>query len=224
VVEKLYLLDAGAPSRFPPAAIPVVALREKLKDLSDDGAVMVLPGQAGSSGSVWHVLSTVFRLLPAKRKELQEKRIEDLLEVILEFDPLSAVEARIDLANAEMRKAFLNEFPVIDAAAVHDRAGHGGTNKAQTAASWKKAGRILGLNLHGRMVFPTFQFDADGQPLPLLQKVLRALPADRSAWQRAFWLVAPNDFLDGARPLDLIREGDPGVIDAAGKEAQPVIG
>ena len=71
---------------------------------------------------------------------------------------------------------------------------------------------------------PAFQFDDDGQPWPLVQPVLRALPAYRSAWQRAFWLVSPNEWLDERVPADALHEGDERVVEAAGHAGAVVIG
>lgn len=174
------------------------------------------------------VLREISRLIPGllidKAKERREKRIEGILHHILDIDPLDSIEARIDLANAELRRDFLAAFPVVEAAVVHDRAGHKSANKAQTAATWRRADRILGLPYDGRIVYPLFQFDDDGRPWPLVQPTLKALPADRSAWQRAFWLVSPNEWLDERTPADALRAGDERVVDAAGHAGTPVIG
>ena len=224
MTDKLYVLDTESPTMAIPEAVPVASLRRTLRDNAGDGAIMVMSRSGLGVRDIWPAISTMLRLLPQRRQQRHERRIDEMLDVILDFDPLSASEAKIDLANAEMRRAFLAEFPVIDAATVHERAGYGGRNKAQTAASWRAAGRILGLSLQGRVVFPVFQFNADGQPLPLLRKVLGRLPADRTDWQRAFWLVAPNEWLDGGRPIDLIRAGNEDALAAAAHEAEPVIG
>ncbi len=104
---------------------------------------------------------------------------------------------------------------MLDSTAVHTRAGHRSTNKAQTANAWKAAGRILGLPFRNRTLFPAFQFDADGQPHPLMKAVLAALPEDMTPWQRAFWLVAPDVQLDGEVPHELVRQGDDRVVAAA---------
>ncbi|CAM4261920.1 hypothetical protein [Palleronia rufa] len=84
--------------------------------------------------------------------------------------------------NAEMGREFLGVSKVRDAAAVHDRAGQEGANESRTAAAWRKSDRIPGLPVSGKTVYPDVRFDADGQPGPLMQHVLRTWPSDLSAW------------------------------------------
>lgn len=143
---------------------------------------------------------------------------------MIDTDLHQAAEMRIDWMHAGLRRDFLSAFLVLDAATVHERAIHAGLSKSQTAAAWQRAGRILGLPMQGKTLFPAFQFDANGQPLALLKPVLGALPADRSAWQRALWLVAPNEWTRGIAPIEFIRRDDETVLMAARREAQSMLG
>lgn len=161
---------------------------------------------------------------PNRLRKLSEDRINAILDSLIALDPRAAAEARIDLRNAEKRKEFLDEFAVIDSAKVHEISGNTGRNPSQTAAVWRKANRILGLPLGQRTVYPSFQFDEGGRPYPLMKRVLDALPDDMTPWQTAFWLVSPSSALDGGLPLDAIRRGDEGVIEAARNEASEIIG
>lgn len=161
---------------------------------------------------------------PNRLRELSEDRINTLLDTLVALDPRAAAEARIDLRNAEKRKEFLDEFAVVDSAGVHEISGNTGSNTSQTAAVWRKANRILGLPVGQRTVYPAFQFDEGGRPYPLMKRVLDALPDDMTPWQTAFWLVSPSSALDGGLPLDAIRRGDEGVVEAARNEASEIIG
>lgn len=161
------------------------------------------------------VLRHFTRLIEDKRANRREQRIDAMMDGMLDLDPFDEAEAGIDVDNAEIRTRFLEEFPVLTSAAIHARAGHTSKNAAQTAASWKRAGRILSLSYRGRDLFPAFQFDADGRPWPLLKEVLATLPQDLTSWQRAFWLVAEDFRLDGRKPIDLIQIGDRSVLEAA---------
>lgn len=161
------------------------------------------------------VLRNLPRILGEKRAARQQARIEKMMEGLLDLDPFDQAETEIDADNAAIRTRFLEEFKTLTSAAVHAKAGHQGRNTAQTAAAWKRAGRILSVTYGGRDLFPAFQFDAGGQPLPLLRDVLAVLPESFTPWQRAFWLVAPDFRLDGKRPIDCIKDGDPEVVEAA---------
>ncbi|UXN27185.1 hypothetical protein N8D74_17520 (plasmid) [Curtobacterium flaccumfaciens] len=55
-------------------------------------------------------------------------------------------------------------------------------------------------------LFPAFQFDAVGQPLPRLSEVLVELdPEADDPWGDAVWLNAPSDDLDGLTPAAALR-------------------
>jgi hypothetical protein len=154
-------------------------------------------------------------LIRARLSARQERRIEGLIDHMLDVDPFDRTEAEIDIDNARLRADFLREVDLLDSAAVHRRSGHSGRNTAQTAAVWRRAGRIFGVPHQGRLLFPAFQFDADGRPLPLVKEVLAALPEALTPWQTAFWFMAPDPWLDGAPPRDALLRGDPAVVEAA---------
>ena len=198
------------------------------------------------SGDSWNAFQSLVQELPAKlskrASELSEKRIESLLDVLIDVDPFQPVEARIDARNAKLRREFVEDFPVMDSATVHRRAGLEGINTAQTVNAWRRRGRIntaqtvnawrrrgriqLGLpgRVQGKYAYPEFQFDADGRPLKLMKAVLDALPADLTPWQRAFWLVSPKEELDGIAPEKAIRDGNDQVVDVAGSAGQLPVG
>ena len=176
----------------------------------------------------WMQVLTLMPDLPVRLSkraaELSEERIQLLLDVMLDVDPFEPIEARIDGKNAEMRAEFLKDFPVLDSAGVHKLAGLKGTNTSQTVNAWRRKGRILGLPVHGRNAYPVFQFDADGQPLALMELVLAALPDSFTAWQRAFWLVSPKEALDGETPVDAVKAGDDRVVETARGASELVAG
>ena len=71
-------------------------------------------------------------------------------------------------------------------------------------------------------LFPAFQF-ADGKPLPIIKKILEALPEDMSPWQTAFWFKSSNGWLGGKTPQECLKN-ESKVIDAAEQLALPMIG
>lgn len=222
MAELLYLIDqsgSGVEER-----ISAEALIERLKARRGPMPIVTLPESEDASVFLRELPRLMAPVLARQRSRRQEDRVDRLLEAMLDLDPLDGAESRIDVMNAKLRRDFLGEFEVLDAAGVHERSGHTGSNKAQTAAAWSRSGRILGLPLRGRTVYPAFQLDADGQPQPLLRAVLKCLRADLSAWQRAFWLVAPNEWLDGRTPLEAIAAQDKAVVDAARRTGAAVIG
>lgn len=221
--DQLYVVTGEAPAGNG-REMSLEEMRTALRSAATPQPIVFLPASEGMARVMREMSRMVPALMTEKTAERREARIEGILGHLLDFDPLASAEARIDAMNAELRRDFLADFPVVEAATVHARAGHGGTNKAQTAAAWRRAGRILGLPYAGRIVYPLFQFDDAGQPWPLLRPVLGALPADRTPWQRAFWLVGPNERLDGDPPIEAIRRGEDGVLEAARHAGEIAVG
>ncbi len=150
-----------------------------------------------------------------RRREQMERTIEAMLPD--EVPSRAAVlQAR---RNAEAREALLAEFGALSSAEVAALAGSRAKNRAALANRWRKEGRILAVTDHGRTCFPGFQFDAEGQPLPVVGEVLRAIGGPSLNWQTALWFAAANGWLDGRRPVDLLASEPEGVAEAARLEA-----
>ncbi|EYD74826.1 hypothetical protein Rumeso_03593 [Rubellimicrobium mesophilum DSM 19309] len=121
----------------------------------------------------------------------------------------AAIEDLIDRDNARMRADFLAQFAVLD-----------GT---QVLPHLMRPG-LLALPGGNGPFYPAFQFNPQGQPWPLLATVLAALPSHLSPWQRAYWLVAPDDRLGGETPIARIARSDPQVVEAAHRAGELPIG
>ncbi|NHN57174.1 hypothetical protein G9U51_15490 [Calidifontibacter sp. DB0510] len=118
---------------------------------------------------------------------------------------------------ADRVRAIDEEFGLLDSAAVAELSGSTASNAAATASRWMRAGKVFAVRLGGRTLFPAFQFDELGAPLPLVRDVLTAYgPATGTAL--ALWFTAPNAYLAGDRPVD--RLGDRDEVVAAAKQAQ----
>ncbi|MCU1527154.1 MAG: hypothetical protein JWP75_917 [Frondihabitans sp.] len=72
-----------------------------------------------------------------------------------------------------------------------------------------KAGDILCLlTSDNHRLYPSFQFSADGRPLPRLREVLVGLdPHREDPWGDAVWLNAPARDLEGSTPAEALRNG-----------------
>ena len=87
---------------------------------------------------------------------------------------------------------------------------------------WKRDRKLFSLPHRGKELFPAFQFK-DGKPDPLIERVLKALPADYTPWQIAFWFASGNGWLDGAAPEEKLKAPEE-VLAAAAREAEVAIG
>jgi hypothetical protein len=122
-------------------------------------------------------------------------------------------------SNAEARQALLSEFGGLSGTEVSQR--FGATAASGEAVDWKAENRLVGVPLGDEVVYPRFQFTEEGEPRRIIAPALHALRADPTvtAWQAALWFIAPNGWLGGRRPVDLLDSEPDAVVEAAGHEA-----
>ena len=152
----------------------------------------------------------------------QEDAIAKLANVMFS-DDLGAARGILAADNLKLRDEFLAKVPTVAGKDVGDRVGHSKSNPHATAARWKKANEIFSVHHRGAEHFPAFQFRDDGRPRPAVRAVLAALPHRLTPWQRAFWFVSTNGWLDGKAPADVLGHAE-AVVAAAEHEAEDVMG
>ena len=121
------------------------------------------------------------------------------------------IDREIARKNAELRARYLRTTELYTAEDIQG-----------PSSEWKREGRIFAIQHDGKDLFPAFQF-ADGQPLPIIQKILEALPDYLSPWQTAFWFESGNGWLGGEIPQECLKN-ESEVIDAAEQLSSPTIG
>lgn len=164
-----------------------------------------------------------FSLLKDRLESIDEAEMLRLIDVamptLLDRPPPEAIEqAR---RNAQARNDFLRQYEVLEAEEVHALYGSRAKNKSALAARWRAEGRSFAVEHEGRLLYPAFQFDAQGRPKSIIADILVALGDRVGGWQIALWLVSPNAWLDGAKPLDLLDDDPDRVLDAARDIAEP---
>ena len=75
---------------------------------------------------------------------------------------------------------------------------------------------------HKRSLFPAYQFNESG-PKPVVKQVLDLLSPHLSGFEIALWFSAPNGWLDGEMPEELMDSDPELVMDAAKQEMLPYI-
>jgi hypothetical protein len=151
----------------------------------------------------------------------QRRTTERLIQAMLPEGPLptppSILQAR---RNAEAREALIAEFGLLSSTDVAARAGSQAKNKASLANRWKQEGKIFAVPHQGVVFFPAFQFDEEGQPLRAVASILATVGRQSEGWELALWFLASNGWLDGRRPVDLLKSEPQGVAEAAQREAE----
>lgn len=163
------------------------------------------------------VATVLVDLTSTAREENFEARVRSVMRAFAPEDPEADVLLKLAGDDALARQELLSQVPVLDSKQVAERAGYSLRNASQTAWRWRSAGKIFSINRGGVDYYPAFQFSDDGQPLPIVGKVLEILRSDpkRTDWQNAFWFAGANGWLGGAAPKDLLHSDPDRVLEAA---------
>lgn len=113
------------------------------------------------------------------------------------------------------------ELGLLTATEAGRRMGSRSRTPHSVASGVRSKGRLLRIRRGNRIVYPGFQFGADGQPLPVIKELLDlAGKLGRSETGLAQWLFAPTTYLAGAagdalRPVELLAIDPAAVLDLA---------
>jgi hypothetical protein len=130
--------------------------------------------------------------------------------------------AGLELDNARLRAAYLQEVPIRSATEVREASGLNPKNASEPASRWKREGRVFAVRHGARDLFPAFQF-ADGHPRPVIKRILQEVPPTATDWQIAVWFASGNGWLDGAEPRHRLDAPDE-VLEAARRFADTTEG
>lgn len=118
--------------------------------------------------------------------------------------------------NAAAREELLNEFGLHDSERIAEDAGSKARNRSATASRWLSENRIFAVDHRGANLFPGFQFGPEGQPRPVIKRVLDVFaPYGLSGWEIALWFTTATGWLDDDRPVDLLIKSPDDVVEAA---------
>ena len=155
--------------------------------------------------------------------ESQGRRLDELIEALTPEQPQLPTPAALLQArrNAEARSALLAESGALRSSQVAELAGSRAANRAALANRWRGEHRVVAVPVGDELLYPGFQFTSEGKPHPAVRAALAELRSNPhvSDWQAALWFVAPDGWLGGRRPVDLLDADPDAVADAARREA-----
>ncbi|MYD76862.1 MAG: hypothetical protein F4244_09735 [Gammaproteobacteria bacterium] len=187
-----------------------------------DRAWMLVGTPPARKATLVHTLSRLPAVVEARTAAVQEHNIEKLLEIIVYDMPSAGADPELDLENAKMRAAYLADTTLLTASQVREQSGLNPRNKSEPASRWKREKKIFAVRKGGINFYPAFQFE-DGQPRPVIRKILAEIADAFTPWQVAFWFESGNGWLDGEEPQDCLDQVDD-VVMAAKRLAEPTIG
>lgn len=163
---------------------------------------------------------TLLELFHDRLPKADQAQMDTLVEVMLKTLAPAPDNAMLyqASANASARAELLNHYELLTSAQIHERYGARARNTAALAARWRRQRRILAVDWAGQLLFPAFQFDNQGRPLPVMERLLAILTPANSEWAIAIWLITPNGWLGGRRPVELLTAEPDSVCEAANDE------
>lgn len=118
--------------------------------------------------------------------------------------------------NALARRAFLDEVGARTPSEAVARAGISTSSPSRHVSRWIASQRAFAVVHGGRRLLPGFQFDSDsGQLRPEVARLLAAFENRRKGWEVALWMMSPNGWLRGRRPIDLWPAEIESILEAA---------
>jgi hypothetical protein len=144
-------------------------------------------------------------------------------------EALAAVEVYTEPAIARAVQAEHNlygrieaEFGMLSSADAGRRMGSRSSAPRNLATTAHRAGTLVAVHRGNYLAYPGFQFDPDGQPLPVIARLREV--AEAGGWSEAGlvqWLCGPTTYFDGDRPVDHL-SADPDRVVAVAREALAV--
>ncbi|MFC0451731.1 hypothetical protein [Rhodococcus jostii] len=124
--------------------------------------------------------------------------------------PAHAVTESIARARIETtaRQAIF-EHPHLEASDVADVLRSRDSNRRSPASRLRERGDIVGYEIGGRYLYPSFQFDsATAKVRPVVAEINQLLNAKHDPWGVSSWWISPSGWLQGGQsPADLAAEG-----------------
>lgn len=156
------------------------------------------------------------RLSAAQGEHEREAQVLDaMLPPIETMTDVAATQLRW---NALARAAALTEFGAFTSAQLADLRGAKTANPHTTTGRWLSANRVFAVDTAAGRLFPAFQF-AQGEPLPVIGRILEALGGQVRGWELLLWFTGSNGHLGGARPVDRLAKAPDEVVAAAAYQA-----
>ena len=143
----------------------------------------------------------------------RQRDIEGFLKTIVELPRVSEFEIDLAFQNAKLRATYLSENDFVSFEANDCNA----TLTKADLLKWRSQGRVFSVNVEEQSLFPAFQFE-NGEPKPIIAKVLSELPREMHSWQVAIWFDSSNGWLNWEFPHKCLDRADD-LLKAAKQEA-----
>lgn len=122
----------------------------------------------------------------------QADQLAGLVSGLIEPD-LGLVEERLD--RLQTIRTMFREEEWLTNEMLNQLQSESPSNRSLPASDWKRRGRIFSVNFGGKEYFPSYEFDAVYQPLPVIRDILKAFGPVADPWKLAAWFHFPNGWI-----------------------------
>jgi len=168
--------------------------------------------------SHWHDVTVRNLGLEPLPKQFQASalviQVEDLESLVVSTGDTGKIvdeEQHLDKESLAWRKAFVSRYECLTAETVADESGNTAKNRSAIASRWAVEKKIFSIRYENKTLYPKFQF-RDGSPIPAITRVLELFPDHFTGWDVAFFFTSPNSYLDGRKPVDLLKSDPEKVV------------
>ncbi|NQD37653.1 hypothetical protein HPT27_11510 [Permianibacter sp. IMCC34836] len=174
---------------------------------SQDGSSMV---------SKLPALSAALRVLRATTRSLAESRERVIADLVANPGLLQGGTARQLLLGAERRYRILSSIEHLDCQGVAIRMGFSASLAGEVIADRTGKNELFSVSVGATEMFPGYQFDpVTGSIRTEVKQIIESFPKGTTGWAISFWFYAPNVYLNGARPHELLVADPKAVVRAA---------
>jgi hypothetical protein len=163
-------------------------------------------------------VTDALRAVATAANDSERIQVDRLIEAL--SPPIDVPSPRvIERAREEtvQRVRILRDFGAFTAQQIAERRSSP-AKRSRVVYRWRRESRIFSVTYRGVPLYLGFQFDDDGQPLPVVQQVLELIGA-WDEWDIALWFVRSNPTLDRHAPVELLTREAERVVRAAARDA-----
>jgi hypothetical protein len=129
-------------------------------------------------------------------------------------------EQHLDKDSLAWRRTFVSNYECLTAEAVAEETGNTAKNRSAIASRWATEKKIFSVRFENKTLYPKFQFK-DGSPIPAVARILELFPDQFTGWDVAFFFTSANSYLDGRKPVDLLKTDPEKVVSLVNAFVRP---
>lgn len=155
----------------------------------------------------------------SKTHDRQGVRTDELTQQLINKADLRRTDERREAMRAATVNAILQNSEWLTATQLSDIINPALKNKHAKASRFLKDKRVFALLKDGEYIYPRYQFDATGQPIPVVEQVLKVFDGYTS-FRIAAWFESTSSALNGKRPREVLELMSNDVLAAAVEHAR----